>query len=133
MIEIELAYEGNLRVASRHGPSGAELHTDAPVDNRGKGESFSPTDLLATALGSCMTTIMGIRAQDEGWTLEGLAVRVEKHMVADPHRRVGKLVVEVQWPEGLAPDAQRALEAAARGCPVCRSLASAVELDLRFG
>ena len=77
MVEIEVAYEGELRTTCRHGPSGASLHTDAPVDNHGRGEAFSPTDLLATATGACMTTVMGIRAQAEGWPLGGTRVRVE--------------------------------------------------------
>ena len=96
MVKIDVAYEGDLHTTCRHGPSGRELETDAPVDNQGRGESFSPTDLLATALGTCTLTVMGIVARREGWKLEGARSRVEKHMVADPVRRVGRLVLHFE-------------------------------------
>ena len=88
-VRIELAYEGDLHTAATH-PSGATLGTDAPLDNQGRGEAFSPTDLLATALGSCMMTVMGIVARRHDWPLEGSRVLVDKEMVADPTRRVGR-------------------------------------------
>jgi uncharacterized OsmC-like protein len=89
-VRIEVQYEGELHTSARHGPSGAVLETDAPKDNEGKGESFSPTDLLATALGTCMLTVMGILARRKGWELKGARVSVDKDMVADPVRRVGR-------------------------------------------
>ena len=94
-VRIEVRYEGELHTTARHGPSGATLETDAPKDNEGRGEAFSPTDLLATALGSCMLTVMGILARRKGWAIEGARARVEKHMVAQPVCRIGKLVVEL--------------------------------------
>ncbi len=130
MVEIEIRYEGGLHTRCLHGPSRAELATDAPVDNRGRGESFSPTDLLATGLGSCMLTTMGILAEREGWTLDGARARVEKHMVAEPSRRVGRLVVELSMPAGLPADSRAPLERAARGCPVRESLHPDVALEL---
>ncbi|MEZ5299682.1 MAG: OsmC family protein [Verrucomicrobiales bacterium] len=88
MVEINLRYEGELRTTATHAPSGATLHTDAPVDNCGRGESFSPTDLVATALGSCLFTILGIKAQQKGIALQGGSVRVQKEMSADAPRRI---------------------------------------------
>jgi putative redox protein len=122
MVEIEVAYEGDLHTSCRHGPSGRELETDAPIDNQGRGESFSPTDLLATALGTCMLTVMGIVARREGWKLEGARVRVEKHMLAEPVRRVGRLVLHFEMPPGIEADARATLEHAARTCPVKQSI-----------
>ena len=131
MVEIEVVYEGELRTTCRHGPSGASLYTDAPVDNHGRGEAFSPTDLLATATGACMTTVLGIRAEAEGWPLAGTRVRVEKHMTQAP-RRVGRLVVELDMPAALGEEARASLERVALACPVAQSLHPDVELDVRF-
>jgi putative redox protein len=132
MVQIQIHYEGELRCAATHGPSGTGLHTDAPVDNQGRGESFSPTDLLATALGACMATIMGIRARDLGVDLEGARIEVTKHMVADPLRRVGRLAVRMDLPD--APTEARAtLERAAHECPVARSVHPALEVEVDFG
>ena len=131
MVEIGIVYEGSLRTSCEHVPSAARLLTDAPVDNQGRGEAFSPTDLLATALGSCMLTTMGIRAQNEGWVLDGARVRVEKHMESAP-RRVGRLVVEIELPAALEAPMRTTLERVAWGCPVKQSLHPDVELDVRF-
>lgn len=131
-VEIRIEYQGRLRCRAVHGPSGAVLHTDAPVDNHGRGESFSPTDLVATALGTCMLTIMGIVAELDGWSLEDARVRVRKHMVADPLRRIGRLEVEVAVPRDPGPRGRRVLERAARTCPVHQSLGRDVQVDLAF-
>ena len=132
MVEIDVAYEGELHTSCRHAPSQALLATDAPLDNQGRGESFSPTDLLATALGSCALTTMGIVAAREGWELTGSSARVEKHMVADPARRVGRVVVRFALPAGLGPDARARLEATAHGCPVMRSIHPDLATELEF-
>src|SRR5436190_8383122 len=94
-VQIEITYQGGLRCEAMHGPSGAKLATDAPVDNQGRGESFSPTDLVATALGTCIMTIMGIVAERGGLDLAGTQVHVTKEMLAAPVRRIGKLTVTV--------------------------------------
>jgi putative redox protein len=130
MVEMSLVYEGGLHASAVHGPSGAHLETDAPVDNQGKGESFSPTDLLATSLASCMLTTMAIVGDREGWRLDGATARVEKHMELEPRRRVGRLVVEVSLPADLPSAAQSRLEEVARGCPVAASLHSDTAIDL---
>ena len=135
MVRIDVRYEGGLRTRAVHAPSGTELLTDAPVDNRGQGRSFSPTDLLGTAVGTCILTLMGIAAQDRGFDLAGASATVEKHMLATPRRRIGRLVVEIVVPQDPGPEGRRVLEAAARGCPVSASLAPevAVELTFRWG
>src|SRR5512144_2353193 len=113
MIDIDVVYEGQLHCDATHRPSGAKLSTDAPVDNHGRGESFSPTDLVAAALGTCMATVMGILAKKKGWTIEGAAVRVEKSMTTTGPRRIAQLRVRAVMPEVSAPlgaEARAALE-----------------------
>ncbi|MAJ59498.1 MAG: osmotically inducible protein OsmC [bacterium TMED88] len=131
MVEIEAQYEGGLHTRSVHGPSGAELQTDAPLDNQGRGEAFSPTDLVASALGACMLTVMGIVADRHGWTLAGTRIRVEKHMVTEPLRRIGRLVVELTWAPGIPDSARGPLIRAAETCPVLESLHPEIEVDLK--
>ena len=132
VVRIDLVYEGGLRTRAVHGPSGVALATDAPKDNEGKGESFSPTDLLATALGSCMMTIMGIAARRRGVALEGAKVSLEKHMVADPQRRVGRLDVAFDMPAGVGAEDRSVLERAALACPVHKSLSPRIEVAVSF-
>jgi putative redox protein len=132
MVEISVEYLTGLRCKATHGPSGASLLTDAPVDNQGRGEAFSPTDLVATAFGCCMATVMGIVAERDGIDLSGVAVRVRKHMVADPERRIGRLEAEVRMPAHLNPVQRRKLEATARACPVRQSLRPEVDIELSF-
>lgn len=132
MVRIEVRYEGGLRCEATHGPSGSRLLTDAPADNQGKGEAFSPTDLVATALATCVVTTMGIVAARHDWDLEGTQVSVDKEMVADPARRIGRLDVVVRVPGTFDEKARRALEAAAHGCPVHKSLGERVEAPLTF-
>ena len=104
--------------------------SDAPVDNQGKGEAFSPTDLLATSLGSCMLTTMAIVGDREGWKIDGARARVEKHMELEPRRRVGRLVVELAMPPGLPGAARAKLDETARGCPVAMSIHPDLVVDL---
>ena len=132
MVTINIRYEGGLRCAATHGPSGQKLHTDAPVDNHGRGESFSPTDLVATALGSCMATIMGIAADRHQNDLRGMEIEVTKEMSSDAPRRIAKLATKIKVP--LPPDhPQRALlENAALTCPVHKSLSAEMEKPVDF-
>ena len=133
MVETRIEYLGELRCTAEHGPSRASILTDAPVDNHGRGEAFSPTDLVGTALGSCVLTIMGIAAEKHGIDMAGTFVTVEKEMAADPHRRIAKLSVTVDGlPTGLAERSRKLLEAAGRGCPVHHSLHPNTELVLEF-
>jgi len=135
MVEFKLVYEGGLHTTAVHGPSNASLDTDAPVDNMGRGASFSPTDLLATSLGTCMLTTMGILAQREGWKIDGARARVEKHMSLEPRRRVGRIVVEMDMPPGVPASARDRLKDAADRCPVACSIHpdTRVELAIRWG
>lgn len=132
MVQIDITYEGDLHAEAVHGPSRNKLSTDAPKDNEGRGESFSPTDLVATALGTCMVTIMGIAARRRELALEGAKVRVVKHMVVEPVRRIGKLEVVFDLPAGLGDDDRKVLERAALACPVHKSLHPDIEIPVTF-
>ncbi len=124
---IKTTYQGKLRTEAIHLRSGNSLITDAPVDNQGKGESFSPTDLVATALGSCMLTIMGIKARDMGLQIEGATADVEKIMGSDP-RRVIRLNVIITIPAyGFSAKERKILEKAAATCPVSNSIAEGLQ------
>ena len=121
-VAFSTTYLGDLRTQIAHGPSGTVILTDAPVDNHGKGEAFSPTDLVAAALGSCMMTIMGIVAKRDGIALEGSTIAVEKHMTAEPPRRIARIDVRFTMARGIAPGQRAKLERAAHTCPVTLSL-----------
>ena len=129
MVEITVDYEGELHTRAVHGPSGDELATDAPADNQGRGAAFSPTDLAATALGTCVLTTMGIAAQRKGIELKGSKARVVKEMSADTPRRISRIVVEIEIPLSADHPEREFLEAAGRGCPVRRSLHPDVIVD----
>lgn len=132
MVKIDVRYEGGLRCHAVHGPSGQQLATDAPVDNHGRGESFSPTDLVATALGTCMATIMGIVADRHGWNIDGTSMRISKEMTTEVPRRIRKLAVEIDAPGALDEQSRRTLENAAHTCPVRLSILPAIEVPVEF-
>lgn len=127
-----IVYEGNLRTRCKHLDSGTEIITDAPKDNHGNGEAFSPTDLVATALGSCMLSIMGIKARQMELALEGTEVEITKVMVADP-RRIGEIIVNVRFPKKDFSDKdKKILENSAMTCPVFLSLHPDVKKTVEF-
>jgi putative redox protein len=132
MVAIELEYQGDLHCKAVHGPSGTELDTDAPKDNQGRGESFSPTDLVATALGSCMLTIMGIMARTLEIDLTGSTATVEKEMTATPPRRIASLKVKIHVPHAVSAENKQKLERAAHTCPVHKSLHPDVQMPIEF-
>lgn len=133
MVNMHAVYEGELRCKVTHEPSGAVLATDAPKDNHGKGEAFSPTDLVGAALGNCMLTLMGITARKLGVAMEGTTVRVSKEMVAVPRRRIGALTVEMHVPgAGVSLEQRKQLEHAAMTCPVHESLHPDVVVHVTF-
>ena len=132
MVRINLNYQGDLRCSVIHEPSGNQLTTDAPVDNNGKGEAFSPTDLVASALGACMATVMGIVAQRKGISLEGMNVEVRKHMSDDAPRRISRLEVDLNMPLSSNHPERKLLESAARGCPVHHSLHPDIQIDFHW-
>lgn len=132
MTVMTAKYLGDLRVECTHEQSGAVIFTDAPTDNQGKGEAFSPTDLVATALASCATTTMGIYAQNHGFDITGATARFEKHMSKDP-RRIGKIAVVFAMPDKDYTDRQKqGLERAALTCPVHKSLHPDMEQSFVF-
>lgn len=132
MPTIKSSYLGNLRTESEHLQSGTQILTDAPVDNNGKGEKFSPTDLVSSALGSCMVTIMGIVANRDSVSLEGLTWEVTKIMQSSP-RKISEIIVEFHWENPVKDEAMiQKLKNAAKTCPVALSLDSEIKQTLKF-
>lgn len=128
----EIIYEGQLRTRAVHLQSGYEIVTDAPTDNHGQGAAFSPTDLVATALGSCMLTIMGIYANNHGLAIEATRVSITKVMASEP-RRISEVKVHMQIPSGTLTDIERKkLENVALACPVAKSLHPDIKQDVVF-
>jgi putative redox protein len=132
MVQIDIEYLGNLRTHATHEPSASTLLTDAPKDNQGNGEAFSPTDLVATALGTCMLTTMGIAARRLNVDLTGATTRVLKEMVSTPIRRIGKLTVEIHCPSNVPAEHRPPLERAAFTCPVHESLHPDVQMPVQI-
>ena len=132
MVEVTIDYTGNLHCDATHGPSHSTISTDAPTDNKGKGESFSPTDLVATALGTCMSTILAMAAEEHGLDVKGMKVKVEKEMSKDAPRRIVALPSEVHIP--LPPDSphRAVLEQTALNCPVHKSLPREISRPTKF-
>jgi uncharacterized OsmC-like protein len=127
-----ITYLGDLRTECTHLKSGQTIITDAPIDNNGKGEAFSPTDLTATSLGACMVTIMGIAAQNHDIDIDGTRLEVTKHMVADP-RRISAIDVNIIFPDKTyVGKEKKILEAAAKTCPVALSLHPDIKQNLNF-
>jgi uncharacterized OsmC-like protein len=132
MVTITATYEGGLRCSATHGPSGQTLLTDAPVDNHGKGESFSPTDLVAAAVANCMMTVMGIAAERHGVDLKGTKVVIGKEMSADLPRRIVALRSVMTIPLSADHPQRALLEGAAKACPVKHSLAPEIDTTVEF-
>ncbi|MBC6697312.1 OsmC family protein [Hymenobacter puniceus] len=124
-------YTGNLRTEATHTASGTTILTDAPVDNHGRGESFSPTDLVSAALGACMMTIMGIVAARQNLDLTGVTYEVTKHMSAEP-RRIRQIDVQFRLPASLSEKERTILENAAHTCPVALSLHPEIKQEVQF-
>ena len=132
MATIKTIYLGDLRTENIHLQSGSKIITDAPTDNRGKGEAFSPTDLLATALGNCIMTIMGIKAMDNGIDLTGTEIEITKIM-ADAPRRVAEVILEFNFPKKGYTDAEkRLIESVAGISPVPLSVHSDLKQTIKF-
>ena len=132
MIEINIDYKGDLHCEAKHGPSGSVIATDAPVDNQGRGEDFSPTDLMATSLGACMATVMGIAARRKEISLEGLRLKVRKHMSEDQPRRIVKLEVGIYMPIPEDHPERKLLQSTVHGCPVHHSIHPEIEVPIRW-
>ena len=132
MTSISSSYSGQLRCTSVHAQSGSTLETDAPSDNQGKGERFSPTDLVATALNTCILTIMGIVAERHGWDLKGCTARVEKVMTTQAPRKIAQLKVSIELPPHIDEKPRKILRKAAENCPVKQSLDGAVSMSFHW-
>ena len=132
MVEIRTVYEGELRCRLTHGPSGQTFVTDAPTDNHGKGEAFSPTDLVAAALGSCVLTVMGIVAMRHQIDLAGTQALVQKAMITAPTRRIGSLAMTVTFPRNFSSQERQLLEGAAMSCPVHHSVHPDIRVPIEF-
>jgi putative redox protein len=132
MVKINVVYEGDLRCRLTHEQSGSVILTDAPKDNMGKGEAFSPTDLVASALASCMLTVMGIAANRHQIDLKGTKIDVVKEMVTSPVRRIGTITVDIYMAKGIPEDKRSMLENAAHTCPVHKSLHPDVLTPITF-
>ncbi len=133
-VEIDVIYQGDLRCEATHDPSKNTLPTDAPVDNGGRGAAFSPTDLVATALGTCMLTIMGLGAKHAGIDIDGTRARVVKEMTKSGPRRIAELKVNICLPPGrhFTPQQRTIMEKAAQACPVKQSLHPDVDVSIEF-
>ena len=132
MMTSEVIYKGGLRTIATHLKSGKQIITDAPTDNQGKGEAFSPTDLLATSLAACHLTIMGIKARDKDIDMVGARAEVTKVMASDP-RRVGQVIVKIIMPDNSYSDKEKTIiEKSAESCPVGRSLSDQLDIDLQL-
>jgi uncharacterized OsmC-like protein len=128
----KIVYEGNLRTRMTHLHSGSEVITDAPLDNQGLAQAFSPTDLVATALGSCMITIMGIKARDMQLDLSGTQIEITKVMASEP-RRISEVHVRILFPKNNFSEKEKTiLENAARYCPVAKSLHTDIKQEIKF-
>jgi putative redox protein len=132
MVAIHLEYQGDLHCKAVHGPSGTVLTTDAPKDNQGRGESFSPTDLAATALGSCILTVMGIMARSLNVDIAGTTATVEKEMANAPVRMIHRLKVKIDVPHRVSEEHKQRLKKAAETCPVHKSLHPDVQMPIEF-
>lgn len=121
MATLKTTYTGDLRTEITHLQSGSKIITDAPVDNQGKGEAFSPTDMVVGALGSCMLTIMGIAARTHGFSIDGTTLEITKIMAASP-RRIGEIKIDFHFPQDYEPKIKTILERAGATCPVIESL-----------
>lgn len=130
--KIESSYLGELRVSSTHASSNTVITTDAPIDNNGKGESFSPTDLVATALGSCMITVMGIHADKNGILMPNVYSRTNKFMTSNP-RKISKLKIEIIFADNQLSDVDKqSLKEVALNCPVAKSLHPDLQQEIEF-
>ena len=128
----KIIYKGGLRTEATHLRSGTKVITDAPIDNQGKGEAFSPTDLIATALGSCMLTIMGIKARDNGMNIEEMSMNITKIMGSNP-RKIDEIIIEFDYIQNtLSKKEQLILERAAKTCPVALSLNKEIKQTVKF-
>ena len=112
--------------------SGEKLRTDAPVDHAGKGENFAPTDLLATAVGTCFLTVMGITAKEKGWKLDEIKVEIDKKMTTQGPRKIRSLLLQIDMPPNLGADQLKVLKKITKVCPVLRNLNDSIKIKVKW-
>ena len=132
MSKINCSYLGNLKCEAKHLRSGNLIRTDAPIDHCGKGENFSPTDLLATSLGSCLLTIMAIKARSNGWELENIYLDIEKIMTKNQERKIAQLKIDIYTPEELKKEKLDFIKNASKECPVTRNLSDSLSIQINW-
>ena len=129
MTTVNIEYQGSLRTLATHQLSGNSVTTDAPLDNKGKGAAFSPTDLLASSLASCMATIMGIKADLLGISIDNTSISVTKHMSADSPRRISQIDIDIEIPQQLSDKNLLSMKRVALSCPVAKSIHPDIKVD----
>ncbi len=132
MNKINCSYLGDLKCVSTHLQSGSKVITEAPLDHYGKGESFSPTDLLATSLGSCLLTIMAIKANMNGWELKNISLDIEKVMTRNNERKIKQLKIDIYIPKDYSKEKINFIKNASEDCPVTRNLSKSLELQINW-
>ena len=132
MSKITCSYLGDLKCEAKHLQSGNLITTDAPIDHCGKGENFSPTDLLATSLGSCLLTIMSIKARSNGWELKNIFLDIEKIMTKNEERKIEQLIIDIYIPDDLSKEKIDFIKKASEDCPVTRNLSESLDLKINW-
>ena len=132
MSKIKCSYLGNLNCIAEHLQSGNIIRTDAPQDHCGKGENFSPTDLLATSLGSCLLTIMAIKARSNGWELENITLDIEKIMTKNKERKIEQLIIDIYIPGDFPKEKINFIKKASKECPVTRNLSKSLNIQINW-
>ena len=132
MSKIKCSYLGDLKCEAIHLQSGNKIKTDAPLDHCGKGENFSPTDLLATSLGLCLLTIMAIKTRSNGWELENISLDIEKIMTKNNLRKIEQLIIDIYIPEDLPKEKFNFIQNASKDCPVTRNLSESLDLKVNW-
>ena len=132
MSKIKCSYIGDLKCEAKHLQSGNLIKTDAPLDHCGKGENFSPTDLLATSLGSCLLTIMSIKARSNGWELSNIYLDIEKIMTKNNERKIAQIKIDIYIPDDLSKEKMDFIKNASKDCPVTRNLSESLDLKINW-
>ena len=132
MTKVKCSYLGDLNCEAIHLQSGSLIKTEAPLDHCGKGESFSPTDLLATSLGTCLLTIMAIKAKSKGFDLEGIYLNIEKLMTQSNERKIKELKIDIFIPENTSNGTIDFLKKASEDCPVTRNLSQEIDIKISW-
>ncbi len=132
MTKVKCSYLGNLNCEAIHIQSGSLIRTDAPLDHYGNGESFSPTDLLATSLGTCLLTIMAIKAKSKGFDLDGIYLNIEKLMTQNSERKIKELIIDIFIPDTTPIENINFLKKASEDCPVTRNLSQEIDIKISW-